>query len=100
MKKLMVPLALAFALSATGAAFAATSSDPDAYLYAQPSPFAQPTDSVGSQTVAQTPDPRLDPESQEANLSQQTYAAMPQHQQQASSDPWTQDGIFGPYGPE
>ena len=34
MKKLMVPMALALALSATGAAFAASSSDPNAYFVA------------------------------------------------------------------
>jgi hypothetical protein len=101
MKKLMVPMALALVLSATGAAFAASSENPNAYLYAQPSPFAEPADTDGSQNLAAMPDQRLDPESQQTSMgNQQTHAKAPDDGQQTSSAPWTDNGIFGPYGPE
>jgi hypothetical protein len=101
MKKFMVPMALALVLSAAGAAFAASSDDPNAYLYAQPSPFAQPADTTGSQNLAAMPDPRLDSESQQASMAnQQAGTDMPHHRQWTSSDAQTDDGIFGPYGPE
>ena len=95
----MVPLALAFALSATGAAFAATSSDPHAYRFGNQHAFTQSMDTAGTQTASSTSDPRLDPNEQQASMPQErTYAAMPQSQQNLT-DPWA-DGVYGPSGPE
>lgn len=98
MKKFIVPMAIALAMTASGAAFAESfDQSPNAYLYEQPSPFAVPTDAVASQTTASYSDARLDAGSQQANLStvqrqRQIPAAQPA--------PWTDNGIFGAYGPE
>lgn len=68
MKMLILPTVLALAVMSGGAVFAAGSSDADnAYLYAQPSPFAVPQDEPGSASTATRPDQRLDPASQRAS---------------------------------
>lgn len=100
MKNLMVPLALALALSASGAAFAATSGNPHADRYGQTNASAQSMNTAGAQSAAATPDPRVDPNEQQASMPrEQTFMAMPSHSQSGSPDPWA-DGIYGPSGPE
>jgi hypothetical protein len=98
MKKFIVPMAIALAMTASGAAFAESfDQSPNAYLYEQASPFAVPTDSVALQTTASYSDPRLDTGSQQASTS------AVQRQQQIPADqpaPWTDNGIFGAHGPE
>lgn len=98
MKRFIIPMAIALAMTASGAAFAESiDQSPNAYLYEQASPFAVPNDLVASQTTASYPDPRLDTGSQQANTSTM------QRQQQFLEDqraPWTDNGIFGAYGPE
>lgn len=101
MRKLMVPLALAFALSASGAAFAAVSGNPHAYLYSDQHASTQSMGTAGTQSASSTPDPQAAPNNeQEASMPQErTYVPAPSHSQQNLTDPWA-DGDYGPSGPE
>ncbi len=97
MKKFILPMAIALAMTASGAAFAESiDQSPNAYLYEQASPFAVPNDVVASQTTASYSDPRLDTGSQQAN----TSTMQRQQHLEDQRAPWTDNGIFGAYGPE
>jgi hypothetical protein len=100
MKNLMIPLALALAVSASGAALAATSGNSHADRYGQANASAQSMNTASAQSAAATPDPRLDPESQRASMArQESYMTMPADNHSGWVDPWA-DGIYGPSGPE
>ena len=100
MRKFMVPLALAFAMSASGAAFAATQGNPHAYRFGNQHASTQSMDTAGTQSASSTSDPRVDPNEQQASMPQErTYVTMPSQSQQNLTDPWA-DGDYGPSGPE
>jgi hypothetical protein len=88
MKKLIIPVALMLAVTASGAAFARTA---DSYLYAEPNPFAASHSNLGTEQLAALPAPTV------ASGAGRLHMVKMHHRHQA---PWTDGGIFGPDGPE
>lgn len=97
MKKFLVPMALAIALTASGSAFAGSTSDGDSALYGTPNPFAAiESPALMQQAYAGYQDPRINAESQQASM---TYVS--QHQDWANQDraqpaPAANDGFHDP----
>jgi hypothetical protein len=95
MQKRMLSMMAVLAMAVSGASFLASAANAsDAYLYAEPSPFAVPHKTAGSEQLAALPTQTAAVGSGNVNTVKMVKT---HHRHQA---PWTQDGIFGPYGPE